>query len=294
MFTLVKKSKVVKEKTPIKKNKVRELMLKKAQDIETVPQKVNVELWTKQAYLSEIGQPVGIKYAFLSTNNKQCHDWVKCRDFLHDALRNHISGKKDSIYGFTYDPASNPPLHLGCMRILVMADIVNTDEKARLEILNNGLRMIHILETHSGITPLSKIVETNHPKVFLFEGSKDWMSSTFMISLYTFIIRLGAKKAQFKTKEEFDAEMERLIKVGGDHDISYLKTAWPYMYKMLQKREELKYIQKNKKPLFDEANISLFHNYTGIVELAKQADAKKLGSGDAKLKELYDLAQYIK
>jgi len=262
--------------------------------VELLPQIIDITPWTKKASLCEIGQPVGMKYSFISVDNKQCHAMVKCRDFLQDALRNYISGKKDGIYGFTYDPAENPPLDLERMRMLVTVDGPNMTAEEKLDIFMHGLTMLRFLEIDSDIKPLSTLSKTNQSNMFLFEGSKEWMGSSFMISLYTFILRLGAKKIQFKDKEEFNNKMTALCKKGGDHDVYYLQSAWPYIYKILQKRNELRYMQDSKKPLFDGQTIGLFHNYTGIVSLAEQADNKELRASDEKLKDLFDLSRCLR
>ncbi len=258
---------------------------------------VNIEPWTKKESFAEIGQSVGVKYAFLSPDNKQCHGWIKCRDFLHDALRNFISGGKDGVYGFAYDPSINPPLDLEHMRILVKIEDSKTTPEDKMSILTSGLRIINFLEEQSGISPLTKIINTDQEGVYLFESHGDWMSSTFMISLYTFIIRLGAKKIEFNDKTEFDSKISSMCdtdKTSSDHDITYLKKVWPYMYKILQKRESLKYIQGDKKPLLSDKNISLFHNYTGIVALVDQAKAKELTANNKSLEDLYEMAQCLK
>jgi len=69
--------------------------------------------------LSEEYQKLGFEFAFMSANYEQCHTFVKCRDFLQDAVLWQLEGKKKSIYNFIYDPAKQPPIDLEKMRMLV-------------------------------------------------------------------------------------------------------------------------------------------------------------------------------
>jgi len=243
-----------------------------------------------------------MKYAFLSPDGRQCHPWILCRDFLHDALRNQLNGTNESIYGFHFDPNENPPLNLSKISILVKRepDFGENPSKASkntLEILNNSLKILRCMEEFGGIKPLSKMFAVKGEKdVYLFEGAKDWMESTFMISLYTFFMRLGAKKLQFETKKELDDQLKKLTKSKvSDNDVQYLKSVRPYINKIIINRKKLVYDKKGER-LFDKQNINMFHNYTGIVALAEKAAAKKDENerNHNKLKDLIELAKKIK
>jgi len=255
---------------------------------------IAVELWKTKKHLCEIGQTTGIHYAFLSSKEdgyRQCHQWIKCRDFLHDALRNQVTGKKDYIYGFSYEKGVNPPIDTKKMRITVKRCEVNNTR----DILEHGLAIIHCVEKHSGIKPLSKMYEATcgEQGVYIFEGAVDWVESTFMISLYTFFIRLGAKKIEFKDKEDLYVKLEKLCKTSySDHDVSYLKTILPFLDKITKNRKKLKYVMKNGKSFFEDQTINMFHGYTGVVALCRQAVSK--GTQNEKLKDLDTMSGYIK
>jgi hypothetical protein len=254
-------------------------------------EKIDVSVWTKKQHLIEIYQVLGIQYAFLSADNVQCHPWIKCRDFLHDALRCHITGKKEGIYGFSYNPGTNPPLDLEKMRVMVKREPTKVELKASentKEMIDSALSIIQCIEDYSGIKPLSDIYCTAEDEdVYVFEGASDWMESTFMISLYTFLIRLGARKIKFKDKKDLDSKLKKLCAKGpADNDTRYLKTVLPFIYKIAEKRKEIRYVRKGGKCLFDGQTINLFHNYTGIVALSEQAVKKDLGRNDAKLEDL--------
>ena len=264
--------------------------------------KVDVSLWTKKQSLCEIYQLIGMQYAFLSPKNEQCHPWIKCRDFLHDALRSFVTGKKESIYGFSYATDTNPPMNLEKMRILVKRQPTGGEKNASentKEMMDSAMAILHCMENYGGIKPLSEIYRTTKDKdIYIFEGASDWMESTFMISLYTFLIRLGGKKLVFKDKKDLNSKLKDLSKskaAANDNDISYLKTVLPFIDKILKKRKELKYVRKDGTRLFDNQTVNIFHNYTGIVALSQQAAKKKSSvTNDEKLKELTALSELIK
>ena len=261
-------------------------------------EEIEVVFWNSQVHLIEIFQVIGIQYAFLSSKTngyKQCHQWVKCRDFLHDALRSQITDKRESIYGFTYEPKVNPPVDLESMRLLVKRDAIksetNASENTR-EMMNSALAMIRWMEESNGIKPLSNLYcAAGNKDIYIFEGAADWMESTFMISLYTFLIRLGGRKIVFKDKEDFDSKLTEFSKFSSsDHDFRYLKTIQPFIYKIVEKRKDLKYVKEDGKRLFDDKSISLFHGYTGIVALCEVA----AGGNKSGVEELHTLAACIK
>lgn len=274
----------------------------KAKDAKKEPEKteekvegIEVEFFKHKSYLCEAGQPTGIHYAFLSADNKQCHQWIKCRDFLNDALRNQISDKVDEVFGFSYNPKQNPPLDLGKMRMMVKRHPgpAEKDAAGRIkEIVASALAILNCIEEASGIQPLSVIHQVAGEKeMYIFEGSSEWMESTFMISLYTFLIRLGDKKLVFKDKAELNAALKELSeKKISDHDISYLKTSLPYIDKILEKRKELTYVQKDGKHFMGLSPIGMFHNYTGIVALCQTRKGQNMSG----LEELALLSKCIR
>jgi hypothetical protein len=287
-----------KQSVKSKKAKVKVLDLNPAKEkingTKTANGDIKVTFWEKKTYLCEIGQTVGMDYAFLSADHKQCHEWVKCRDFLNDALRGQLNKKAESIYGFSFSAKENPPMCLDKMYLLVKyKDATNTSENTKA-VLNSALDIIHCIEKHGGIKPLSKLHKVSDlDHAYIFEGASDWVESTFMISLYTLLIRLGAKKIGFKDKEELDSKLEKLCTNGssGDNDITYLKTVRAFIHKIVEKRKELQY---ESKKIFADKYLDTFHNYSGIVALCKEANnRKKKRKADVGMEELHELSAHI-
>lgn len=254
--------------------------------------------------LVEIYQKTGILFAFASQpdkkgNMEQCHEWAKCRDFLPDAVRAQITGKKCGIYGFTYTPGGkNPPIDLNKMRLLVangnpeqgQAPISKADFRRKME---KALIVVNQFEKQGKIS-LSKMIEVEHSKrngkedlVVLFVGSGIWMKSPFLVSLYTFLIRLGDKEPEFKSFGELETAFKALANKSGDRDFSYLKNSWQKMGTIIRHRKELFPEKDGFHDInFQNMDINAFHNNTGLQALCRlQTPDVKLNK---KAKEVFE------
>lgn len=250
---------------------------------------VKVKAFPNPKSLSEIYQATGFHFAFCAAPTStlgriQAHEWAKCRDFLPDAARAVLTSKSCSIYGFNYDPAKNPPLDMQKMRMLVCKKSMKTkaDVTAFEKKIDNALLILNHYEKIAKIT-LTRLYRVIHEKdtkefdsVFMFYGSGAWMKSPFLISMYTFLIRLGDKELQFNTTEELKKALKKLNedkqagKYEKDNDASYIAHSWDKLDLILKHREKL-FPEKNG---FHDINfaghdIGAFHNNTGVLALVK-------------------------
>jgi len=134
----------------------------------------------------------GIEYAFISDDNQQCHSFVWCKDFLHDIVYSCINKRPFEIYKFRYNPNLDPNPSLKKTKIL----ITNPKDKKFENKVPDCLDFLNQVESRLDIK--STIVRKcqNPPEgyksgVFLLEGSKRWINSPPMLSLYSLFIRIG-------------------------------------------------------------------------------------------------------
>ena len=242
-------------------------------------QKRSVEWFQKNSGgLSEIYQQTGMVFSFLSSPKdgyKQCHEWIRCRDFLHDAVRTTITGNASSIYGFRFDLKTNPPTDLRKMRMLVSKNGLKTLEDINefKDKMKAGLKLLQHFEKYAGVAlSTMKEIEPKGSKkkyVVLFTGSTIWMKSPFLVSMYTYLIRLGDKKLEFKTAAQLKKAMQNIADNGAkDNDVTYLKAMWRHLHTVMKERNNL----FTKKDGFDETyfqntSINNFHNQGGILSL---------------------------
>ena len=151
-----------------------------------------VKWYERKAALNQIFQR-GLQFALVSKDGQQVTPFVLCRDFLQDAIQAYLNKTKRSIYGFTYDAATDIPISLDRTRLV----IANSDDKDLKTKLPNCLEFLHQIEDQLKL-PHTRLRECQNPPkkyarggVWYLEGSGRWMKSPPMISFYTLMIRVG-------------------------------------------------------------------------------------------------------
>ena len=238
--------------------------------------------------LVEIYQQVGMRFAFISAPKdgyKQCHPLVLCRDFLQDAARCTIpnSGVSEcKIYGFEYGNIINPPVDLNKMRMIATyADkkIDLTDSSIKMLY---ALRLLHHYEEIMGLKVKTRLKQIDHKDfknpIWVFTGDKAWVRSASLISLYTFLIRLGDKKLNFKNNTSLEKEFKQLIASKTDkndhikdNDTRYLKAIYPKLHVLLKNYKKVLFNNHKFDPMFMNkiTTVNNFHDNSGILALAK-------------------------
>ena len=206
--------------------------------------------WTDPASLDEIYQQTGIQFAFLSSAKdglKQCHPWVLCRDFIHDALRSSITKTKCSIYGFKYIAGTNPVVSTDKVRMLVRRPELKgaTDKKKAVfhENMKNALKLVNHFEEVADLetrTELSQIKVPGGAEVYLFRGSSLWVKAPYLISMFTFLIRLGHKNIKFKDQKDLIKKLKaQTTKSAPDNDQRYLQSSFDKLHIVIDNWRDL-------------------------------------------------------
>ena len=202
------------------------------------------------------------------------HMKVIRRDFLHDALRTRITGVRSSIYGFIYDVKTHPPIDLKRTRMLVKKSGVKKEEYATiLANMKRAKKIINHFEDLAGVskTKLEEIADVKGIPVYLFTGPPFWQKSPQLISLFTFLIRLGVKNITFKDEESMKKALEEVsVKPADrDNDTAYLKTCYDKLHIVIKNWKVL-FSNKDKDIIFPKTlGIGTFHNQAGIVSLCR-------------------------
>ena len=232
--------------------------------------------------LNEIYQQTGMVFSFVTSSkqgSQMCHEWVRCRDFLHDAVRSQITNTRCSIYNFTFDPGKNPNLDMKKMRMLVSKlGLVDKDVESFKNKMKAALVLVNHYEKHANIT-LTKMEEVNtsgsdKKAVYLFTGSGIWMTSPFLVSMYTFLIRLGDKEIKFKNKNDLISSLKDLgekYALGKicDNDAGYIRSSGNKMHIFLKNRSSLFPKKDGVHDIFlAKHDINSFHNNCGINSLS--------------------------
>jgi hypothetical protein len=136
----------------------------------------------------------GLEYAFLSERYTQIHQLVWCKDFMQDVIFASVTGTPTSIYGFAYDPSVDPPLYREKTRLMLNS---YKDANFGSKVLDGLRDFLHQIEKQLKMQrTIFEKVANPHPRykksgVYIVNGSKRWMHSPPMISLYTMLLRVG-------------------------------------------------------------------------------------------------------
>lgn len=266
---------------------------------------LNVIGFENKKSLTEIYQKTGMMFSFCSKSKKdgkmyQCHPWVKCRDFLHDAMRAQLLSKKmDDIWGFSFSE-ENPRIDFNKIRILVgkQQGVYGSDTFDTT--IKRALRILNVVEKFGKISLTKKFKVnmeekgTHKTAAYMFVGSKEWMQSSFMVSLYTLLIRIGDKDIKFKSNM---TDLIRALKesientLDGDRDDTYLKHIINKIEVIVSRRYELLYMENGFKSYMTNKDFGKynFHDRSGIVSLSNTSTADP--NLNKKLKEIFKDAE---
>lgn len=208
----------------------------------------------------------GIEYALVSDCYEQCHNFVWCKDFLHDVLHASINERAIEIYRFKFN-LKNPQPCQSKIRLL----LANSKDKkfaskipACLDFINQIEERIKIKKTQ--VRECSSPPENYKNGIFIFEGSRRWIQAPPMLSLYSLLLRVGFSHT---LGDSFTTTIEGIksgkIKPYQKHDRRWLDKIGPALEKIFRlgdRRIFHKNIKANypKKFAIDEV-----HNKLGII-----------------------------
>lgn len=217
----------------------------------------------------------GLEFAFLTENYRQIHQLVWCKDFMQDAIYGHMNNKKVSIFGFMYDPEVDPPIYMDKTRIM----LANwKDANFGIHVLENLRPFLNAIEEQlkmartvfeKSTTPPARYKKSG---VYIVNGSKRWMKSPPMISLYTLLLRIGMVH---KSKDD-PLETIRKVRIGetsgyySTNDEGILKTSEEGLSRILEHGDRKIFHKEMKKnyPLTTRSgdNFSVFtlHDSCGL------------------------------
>ena len=224
-----------------------------------------------QTSLSEIYQMVKLRFAFCSADNEQCHPFVFCRDFLHDAVRTQHTGTKTSIYSFVFEKGKNPPIDFELMRMLM--DFKSPPAGMDVEQgMKNAVALVRLYEKHLKWkrSILRQVDPQDMGNTWLVVGSGQWMGSPFLVSMYSFLLRLGYNGLVAKNMDELPELYKARAKSQGsnDNDSRYIQNCAGKMAFFAKNRKKLLDMKDGVDRLyFDIKDTSTFHNNCGIHSL---------------------------
>lgn len=244
---------------------------------DTKIESVKIEWFTQKQNLSEIYSS-GMQYSLVNQDGKQCCPFCHCKDYFQDAVWATLHGKSTSIYGFSFDPATNPPLDMENTRML----LTNSKDNKFLEKIENMLDFINQVEDIFDFrNTTAKVVENPEAKyktcgIIETCSSHRWMRSPVLLSIYTLLLRVGFSHTKGNNwQDTIKGMISGKIAQYQTNDKGYLQ----------QSIEGLEYILKaGYKNIFyvqpkfnypEKADVNSIHNRSGIVAFSSMVKGEK-------------------
>lgn len=137
-----------------------------------------------------------------------------------------------------------------------------------------GLRLVNHYEKMAGVSmsKAKKVYENNRP-VWIINGPPFWLKAPVLVSMYTFLLRLGDKKLEFKDDTDLVTALKKLFTSykKADNDITYLKTVYDKLSIIIRNAEKMLFMGGKIDPLYLEQGVAigLFHDKSGIVSFCQ-------------------------
>lgn len=155
--------------------------------------------------LAEIPQTFDVKFAFVYRNSDGSYSnqmpFVKCRDFLGDAISAVQDKQTKSIYGFSWNPKKQKMYSNKLMLVVKFPEVGHTDDF----ITNHCCMGQNYLANLSGVS-FGKVTKIDE-QTLIIEAPKFWKQSVAAISFYTYCLKCFSYKLDLK-KPFVDAVLE--------------------------------------------------------------------------------------
>lgn len=198
--------------------------------------------------------------------------WVLCKDFLTDAIWAQLHGKTAQIFGFRYQPGTDPELSLDPV-LVVVRNKTKSNAVFDKEI-QQSLKFINLVEARMSfsLSTLQKVDDGTKHSVWLFTCPKEWVHAPPMFSMLTLFLRVGC---HYKGGGKLNEALNDFKKNVKHNDSSYLKSS--RKLRLLIMKYGLSIFDKDiKKNYPADASVGTIHNSSGIVNSARSPVFKKL------------------
>ncbi len=234
-------------------------------------EKVTIE-WLKHANRS-IAQiySSGLEYALVNDKLQQCHDFVYCKDFIQDAVHGSLYGHTASIYGFSYNPKTQPPLSLDQLRVV----LVNNADKNMRDKIPNVIDFLAQFCKKMKLKPSKAYEAANPPKgyksgAFMIVGSGMWLNAPVLVSMYSLLMRVGFVHTKGEdAMKTIDKLVSGKVKPYQSNDTYQMTSAKKGIEQILKNGYRKHFFIDTKKNYPEGCNIGTMHNSSGIVAFSQ-------------------------
>jgi hypothetical protein len=209
----------------------------------------------------------GMQYAMVSRVGELCTPFIHCRDYINEAIWATLHQKPASIYGFTYNPKTMPPIDLENIRLL----LVNSQDKSLIEKANNVIEFINQFEKHLHLDlSVAEVVTDGIPNKYngglLIVGSGRWQEAPPLLSMYTLLLRVGfTHKIGDSWENTINNILNGSVAPYQKNDKNYLVSAKKAIDDIMKIGYRPFFYVEPKKNYPENIDIGTLHNSSGIV-----------------------------
>ena len=231
----------------------------------------------------------GVEFAFCAEkSNAQATQIAICKDYLQDAIQGALHNRKNTVFGFTYNPKDQHQPCLSRVRLL----IANSNDKQLRDKIPNCVEFLNKFEAALGIPFKTHVKECFKPEkkyiaggVFLFVGSVRWINAPVMLSLYTLLIRVGFGH---KIGDSYEKTLSDIVKnvtpAYESQDTSYVKSSIKSI-EYIVKHGDREVFHKEMILNYPPVDVSTMHGSMGIVAFSNESTKSSVPHWHRKLEK---------
>ena len=214
----------------------------------------------------------GFQIAMVSEDNKQCHPWVLCKDFLNDIIWGTLHKKQVSIYGLDFNYNRDPNPSLDPVKLIVR-NKKKTAAAFKKEI-KQSIKFLNIVERQHGFkeSTIEQVDYDGKDGVWMITCDKVWIHAPPMISLLGLYIRVGCHYPGGGSLNKAIKHYKTNVK---HNDARYLKQSREIRLHILE--NGISIFKKNMKDNYPKnSDVHTIHNALGIVNCKNNSEAKTI------------------
>lgn len=216
------------------------------------------------------GRDFGLGFAFVKKEDDTfvtVQPISPCKDYLNDVVYSEHTGNKCSAYGLTYDKQGifDNVCYMVTRECHYISGNLYTkfdDEEKQMESnLHNLVCLLNMVEAQLQIEGRSSAIrlEDSH---YVFVMPFEWCSSTYMISLYSLLIRIGR---WYNGTDEIFTFLDNFKQL--PQDVYLVKAALPNIKKLLETRKYKQALETSKGNItIHNKGICAYINATDLID----------------------------
>jgi len=215
----------------------------------------------------------GLEFTFASENDEQCGPFAFCKDYLQDAIYGLVNNKEASIYGYSYSPEDKQQPSIKKIKILLTnsSDVLLKNKiPGCIDFLNQIEDKLKIKKSvfKECIDPPDKYKSCG---VWEVVGSKRWLRSPVMISLYTLLIRVGFSHKKGNYDDTISKITNNKMRTYQPVDKSRLISAMPGINRIFEEGDRNIFKSPIKSNFPDSVGVGIVHGTLGIVGFSQES-----------------------